>query len=335
MNADVSIVIPTWNGVELLKQFFPSVIAAARRYCETTGNRAEIILVDDGSVDATPDWFRAQPSGDAPPLVEMRLVVNATNIGFCKSINRGVREARHPYVLLLNNDVEVNVDAIAPLTRHFSDPAVFAAHFRVFEYGSRRECGSGQLGGFHRGSIRVHQGYRVAEQTQAGLSPLYSMFASGGSALFDREKFLAFGAFEVLLSPGYWEDVEMSYRAWKRGCAVVYEPRAIAWHQVSSTMRRLNQSRLRRLQLRNRLIFHWIHLHENRYWLPHLLWVGALFITAPLRLQPLYALAVVDAVRLLPQIRRRRREERALARRRDHEVFQIFAELRKRKDVLV
>jgi hypothetical protein len=100
-------------------------------------------------------------------------------------------------------------------------------------------------------------------------------------------------------------------------------------------MRRLSDRLRWRLQQRNRLMFHWIHLHERRYLLSHLLWVGLLFVTAPLRLQPLYMLAVIDAVRRLPQIRQRRRDEERLARRSDREVFQLFEELRRRSDLIV
>jgi GT2 family glycosyltransferase len=326
-------VIPTWTGVELLRKFFPSVAAAARQYVESSGRQVEIVLVDDGSADGTGECFHdlEEDSG-----VAMRLLVNPTNQGFGATVNRGVREARFPYVLLLNNDVEIMANAIAPLAGNFSNPEVFAAHARVFEYGSRSECGSGQLGSFRRGSIRVHQQYRLLDEGHgAHPASLYSMFASGGSSMIDREKFLAAGGFDELLSPAYWEDVEISYRAWKRGWTVVYEPRAVVYHQVSSTMRRLNPRRVRRVQMRNRLIFHWIHLHETRYWVPHVLWAGLLWVTAPLRLQPLYMLAVLDAVRRLPRILQRREQEKAMAKRRDHEVFEIFQRMRQRKDLSI
>jgi GT2 family glycosyltransferase len=336
LKANVSIVIPTWNGVELLKQFFPSVAAAARRYIESTGNLVEIVLVDDGSTDATAAWFHDRQSAADPAEPVARLLVNETNRGFVESVNRGVRESRHPHVLLLNNDVEVAPDVIARLVESITTANAFAAHCRVFEYESRKECGAGQMGSFRRGSIRVHAGYRVIEQPATlQAPPLPSMFASGGSALYDRGRLLALGAFDALFSPGYWEDVEISYRAWKRGWTIVYEPRAVVYHQVSSTMRRLSDRLRWRLQQRNRLMFHWIHLHERRYLLSHLLWVGLLFVTAPLRLQPLYMLAVIDAVRRLPQIRQRRRDEERLARRSDREVFQLFEELRRRSDLIV
>ena len=341
MPSDVSIVIPTWNGVDLLNQFFPSVAAAAGHYALSSGNQVEIILVNDCSTDETAAWLERRQAESHETGIEVRYFTNEKNLGFGKTVNRGMREARYPLALLLNNDVEVDRYAIAPLVQHFSDPEVFAVHCHVYEFKTREECGTGQLGSFARGSIRVHQSYRPKEtgdvaipiQKGGGERPLYSMFASGGSTMYDRERFLSIGAFDELLSPIYWEDVEISYRAWKRGYTVLYEPRSVVYHRVSSTMGQQNRRKIWRLQQRNRLIFHWINLHDRRMTASHALWLLLLTLTAPLRLQPLFLLAVFDAGKLFARIRRRRREEKRLAKRSDRDVFQIFREMRARHDI--
>jgi GT2 family glycosyltransferase len=153
--------------------------------------------------------------------------------------------------------------------------------------------------------------------------------------MYDREKFIQLGSFDELLTPIYWEDVEISYRVWKRGYTVLYEPRSVVHHRVSSTMRKVNRRKIWRMQQRNRIIFHWINLHDRRMFLSHALWVLFLTITAPLRLQPTYILAVWDALKSLPQIRQRRAEEKLKAKRTDRELFSIFKELKMRHDVTV
>ncbi len=60
MTRGVSIVIPSWNGLELLKRFLPSVIAAAIQYSNQFKSPIEIVIVDDGSVDETVDWLLGQ-----------------------------------------------------------------------------------------------------------------------------------------------------------------------------------------------------------------------------------------------------------------------------------
>ena len=151
--------------------------------------------------------------------------------------------------------------------------------------------------------------------------------------MFDRERFVEIGGFEPLLSPFYWEDVELSYRAWKRGYTVLYEPRSVTRHRVSSTIGNLDRDRVRKIEQRNRLIYHWIHLHERSSLASHILWVLLLAVTSPLRLKPSFLASFFAALTRLPQIGKRRREERQAARRSDRDVFDIFATLERRTDL--
>lgn len=153
--------------------------------------------------------------------------------------------------------------------------------------------------------------------------------------MFDRRKFLELGGFEPLLSPFYWEDVELSYRAWKRGYSIVYEPRSVVRHLVSSTIGKLNRRKVRTIEQRNRLVYHWIDLHDRPMLFSHAVWVLLLAVTAPLRLKPEFVSSCVAALKLLPQIRERRREERLKARRTDREVLSVFSRLVRRPDLLV
>jgi GT2 family glycosyltransferase len=332
MTSGVSIVIPTWNGVRLLEQFLPSVIAAATHYNMESLATTEIIIVDDGSTDETAAWLRDQGFEEKRDVREtgrpgLRLVRNEKNLGFGEACNRGFELAAQPLVFLLNNDVEADVDCIAPLVQNFEDASVFAAHCRVFEFDSGRECGTGKLGSFSRGFIRVHRSYTISESRDESGAPLYSMFAGGGSAMFDRQKFLEIGGFETLLSPFYWEDVELSYRAWKRGYSILYEPRSVTRHLISSTIGKLKRRKVRRIEQRNRLIFHWINLHDKRMLASHLARVLLLALTAPIRLKPGFVLSLAAAIRSSRQIRDRRKEEMLAARRSDRDVFKFFDSL--------
>ena len=330
--SNVSIVIPTWNGRRLLERFLPSVVAAATSYARTTGASVEIVVVDDGGTDDSVAWVTGQSRSWAVPV---RVLALEANLGFGAACNRGVSAAAHPLVLLLNNDVALDASAIAPLADRFAgmdrSSQLFAVHCRVLDFDTNVEAGTGQLGGFRRGFIRVHDSY-VTRGANAHAWP--SMFAGGGSSMIDRTRFLELGGFDTLFAPFYLEDVELSYRAWKRGLTVGYEPESLARHRFSSTIRdRSSEAEVRRISQRNRLFLHWIHLHDRSWFLQHVFWVALLFITAPLTLRIDFARAVIAALGRLPEIRARRRKERGLARRRDRDVTEVFERLRDRSDV--
>jgi GT2 family glycosyltransferase len=160
------------------------------------------------------------------------------------------------------------------------------------------------------------------------------MFAGGGSAMFARSKVIAIGGFEPLLSPYYWEDVELSYRAWKRGHTILYEPRSVTRHKISSTIGKLNRRSVRKIEQRNRLMYHWIHLHDNSLLASHLMWTMLLALAATLTFNFGFMTSCFEALRRLPEIRKRRLEEKRAARRSDRSVFKIFAELEQRKDIV-
>ncbi len=324
----VSVVIPSWNGRHLLERFLPSVIAAASMYRQTTGARVEVVVVDDGSTDDSVAWLTEQSQ---TADVQVRVIESGRNAGFALACNRGVAAAEHPLVLLLNNDVLLDVSAIAPLASRFRHSAppnpLFAVHCRVLDFDTNAESGTGQLGGFRRGFLRVHERYARWNDT-AAVWP--SIFASGGSSMVDRTRFLELGGFDAIFAPFYFEDVELSYRAWKRGLTVGYAPDSIARHKFSSTIHdRSSASEIRRVSQRNRLFLHWIHLHDRSWFVQHLLWVMLLFVTAPLTLRLDFIRAVAAALGRLPEIRERRAEGTSScpeSRPRDHRDFQRLSE---------
>jgi len=340
----VSILIPNWNGLDLLQRFLPSVIESAAFYGETFDSETELIVVDDSSTDDSVRWLeehgfqraslKRESAGVGTDRPARVLYVNETNSGFGRACNAGFRIASNRLVLLLNNDVEPARNFIAPLTENFADPTVFAAHCRVWNLRSGIECGTGKLGGFSRGFIRVHRSWKPRVESDGFAANYDSMFAGGGSAMFDRDKWLELGGFEELLSPYYWEDVELSYRAWKRGYRVAFEPRSHVRHLVSSTIGKLNRGRVRTMEQRNRLVFHWINLHDKRMLASHVCWVAIVAITSALTFRPRFISALRDALGKLPEVRSRRKRERAAANISDRELFRRFEEMESRGDLV-
>ncbi len=323
MAVPVSIVIPTWNGQPLLERFLPSVIACAEYRHHVERAPVELIVVDDGGTDGTEAWVADVARTCVVPV---RYIRQEQNLGFGAAANLGVREAAHPYVWLLNNDIEVDRDAIGRLAASLEpeNPRLLAVHSAMADLASGQVVGTGKMGSFSRGFLRVHRSYIP---TSGAGGPFPSMFATGGSALFRRSLFLELGGFDAIFAPFYMEDVELSYRAWKRGCEVRFEPRSIVRHQFSSTISSRSGRQVERISHRNRLLFHWIHLHNRRYLASHAFWLLVLLVSAPLTLKFDLLGGLVDAIRQMPSVRSRRRRAQLEATRSDRNVLDIFQQL--------
>jgi GT2 family glycosyltransferase len=97
---DLSIIIVSWNVRSLLQTCLKSVEA------EQGALRLEIIVVDSGSDDGSPEMVREQ-------FPQVHLIVREDNVGFPLGNNIGLAEANGRYLLLLNPDTEVVGDALS------------------------------------------------------------------------------------------------------------------------------------------------------------------------------------------------------------------------------
>ena len=317
----ISIVIPSWNGLHLLRENLPSVQAAAEFYEKVTRSPTEIIVVDDGSRDETV----ARLPLEFPRAV---LVGSRENRGFAGACNLGFRRSSFDLVALLNNDVQIHRDYFLNKALHFVDEGVFAVTARVFEWETPIFTTGGRYAKFRRGFWSVYFNYDVdpdqGSDWVAGRR-LLSAYAIGGFATYDRLKLQRIGGFNELMSPFHWEDVDLSYRAWKRGWEVRYEPRSRARHRTSATINsHYRQREVDAVSLRNRLLFHWINLHSRDFLLRHLAGLLVLFLSRILVLDFRFYGALLSAAGHLPQVLSLRREEKNQARRTDRELSGIF-----------
>jgi len=305
-----SAVIPNWNGKDLLEKYLPSVIEAF------AGNPAnEIIVVDNGSTDGSAEFVRT-----AFPRV--KLVALEKNLGFGGGSNAGFRAARNDIVVLLNSDMRVASDFLAPLLEGFREPGVFAVSCQIF-FGDpaklREETGLTQ-GWWEDGGLRVR--HRI-DPAVTGLFPCF--YGGGGSCAFDREKFLELGGFDPLLEPFYLEDGDVGYMAWKRGWKVLYQPGSVVYHEHRGTIgKRFNEEYIQQVLKKNYLLFCWKNIHEWRRLAGHFCftWAGAVIgvIFGDVPGRPNLG-AMWRAFRQLPQAVRSRRRARRLARISDTEAF--------------
>jgi GT2 family glycosyltransferase len=92
----------------------------------------------------------------------------------------------------------------------------------------------------------------------------HTLFTSGGFMAVDRRKFVELGGFNRLMHPAYCEDLELGFRAWRRGWRSIYEPESIVWHRESASWKVSQRARPNKLHLRHSLLFQWASLPMER-----------------------------------------------------------------------
>ena len=252
-NRSASVVIPNWNGRDLLERYLPSIVEAL------AGNPDnEIIVVDNGSSDGSAAMMQGRF-----PLV--RVLALDRNLGFGGGSNAGFRTAKNDIVVLLNSDMRVQPDFLAPLLAGFTDEQVFAVSCQIFFSDPeklREETGLTQ-GWWENGGLRVRH------RDDPAIQDLYPCFyGGGGSCAFDRRKFLELGGFDEILRPFYLEDTDLGYLAWKRGWKVLYQPRSVVFHEHRGTIgKKFSQSQIDQVLTKNFILFCWKNIHEwPRLW---------------------------------------------------------------------
>lgn len=309
-NASASVVIPNWNGRDLLEKYIPSIIEALR------GDPAnEILVVDNGSEDGSAEFLRER-------FPSVRVLALDRNLGFGGGSNAGFRAAKNDIVVLLNSDMRVERDFLGPLLEAFTDETIFSVACQIFFSNPnklREETGLTQCW-WENGSLRVRHRDDPAIQV-----PYPCAYGGGGSCAFDRRKFLELGGFDELLAPFYMEDTDVGYLAWKRGWKVLYQPGSVVYHEHRGTIgKRFTAAQIDLVLKKNFALFCWKNIHEWRRLVSHFFFaysgavVTVLFGESPERAN---FEGLWKAFRQLPRAARSRARARGLAVIDDTEAF--------------
>ena len=303
----VSIIIPSWNGRGLLRQALPPLEEATQKL----RTPVEIIVVDDGSQDGSPAYLKEN-------FPKVRVVRHKKNLGFGESCNDGVREAKYNLVYLLNNDMIVDGNFLPPLIKYFEkEKDLFAVTSQVFftDPKKRREESDKTYIRFKKGFFTV-----AHDVEDCGyFSP--SLYGGGGSTLYDKEKFLKLGGFSHLYKPFYAEDLDLGYRAWKRGWKTLYDPRSFVLHKHRGTIGKLKIDR-EAIVGKNWLLFYWRNISDPKLWLSHFGFFLVNLALGRIRLKSFFW-----ALRQLPQVIQERREDKQKPSLSDREVEKVSSSL--------
>ncbi|MFC4779326.1 glycosyltransferase family 2 protein [Paenibacillus sp. GCM10023252] len=229
-----SIIIPTYNGLQLLQQ----AVASIRQYTDPISTPYEIIVVDNGGSDQTAEWCRQQ---------RMMVIAMSRNEGFPSACNRGLRMSRGDSLLLLNNDVTVTKSWLSNLLAALYSSDLIGMVGPTTNYASGKqqvEVTFSNLQEFAEIAAAVNQSQ--PEQWEAATRLI------GFCLLFKRELYDRIGDLDERFSPGHYEDDDYCLRARMNGYQLRICRDVLVHHLGSASFKRQAPLELERLVETNR-----------------------------------------------------------------------------------
>ncbi|MCD0487096.1 glycosyltransferase family 2 protein [Pedobacter sp. MC2016-14] len=249
MNTGISVVLPNYNGRQLLATYLPYTYAALNR----SGMDYELIVVDDCSTDDSVNFLETE-------YPDVMVLQNEQNVGFSKTCNAGIIAANKSLTLLLNTDVKLSPDYFEGLISYFDHPETFGVMGRIIGMEDEFIQDAARIPGLSGFKIQPSRFYYAEDPTVK----VPTLYLSGANALIATEKLQALEGFNEIFSPFYGEDLDLGLRAWRNGWTCYYHHNAICRHQISSTTKNLQKAKyIKMVYFRNRYIFY--HLHWNGF----------------------------------------------------------------------
>lgn len=215
----------------------------------------EVIVVNDDPEESIRERLKKY---------RIKLIENEKNLGFSGAVNIGVNQTKHDLVFLLNSDVLLYDDSFKSSERKFEkDKMLFALTFAQKEKDGSL-VGKNKL--FWKGGLIQHSKAYDLNEGETG-------WAEGGSTIVRKDMFLELDGFDTMFYPFYWEDIDLSYRAKKKGYTVIFDPSVIVEHHHESTIGTYWKAQsIQIISYRNQILCSWKHIEDTNF-ISHLLFL--------------------------------------------------------------
>jgi glycosyltransferase involved in cell wall biosynthesis len=227
-NADVAVtvIVPTGGRPAKLER-------CLRSLSSLSFDRFDVVVVDNrpqiagtsAVVDAVSDRLRVRYVAEPRP-------------GSAVARNRGLAEAESSFVAFADDDVVVDRNWLSWLMDPFADAAVSAVAGMILplELSTEAQKRLEQYAGFSKGVVGRRYDLGLHRARERVLYPYWGgMFGSGASMAFRRAELAAAGGLDPALGAGSparaGADIEVFTATILRGGQVVYQPRAVCWHE--------------------------------------------------------------------------------------------------------
>ena len=248
MKNSVSVVIPNYNGENIIVETINFAVEALKTSRLTS---YEIIVSDDASTDQSISIIKET-------FKEVIIVESEKNTGFSGNVNRGVNYATKELVLILNSDLHLEKEYFNSQLPLFIDDKVFGV------MGCIKDPKTLSLQDGAKLPILKFNMFILSNKNKFSESNVIpTFFLSGANALVRKDYFQKIGGFCELFNPYYSEDVDLGIRAWKMGWELYFQPNAICYHTVSTTIKKISKEKVVITAKRNKYILHALHLPKK------------------------------------------------------------------------
>ncbi len=217
----VSIVILSYCRPDLAENLIRSI------WLFSAGYKYEVILVDNGS-----------PAGEhrlSRDVEERTTVVRLNRNQYLgDAYNIGVERAKAAFLVLMNNDIVVEPDWLAPLIGPLDTDQTVGAIGPKFLYPTGQLQEAGAL--IDSSGYSVQLGKRGDPEAAEFNTVREVHYCTGATIAMRRDDYLDLQGYDWRWSPGYYEDVDLCFKLRARGLRILYTPHSSVFHIESATM---------------------------------------------------------------------------------------------------
>lgn len=223
---NIAVVILNWNGVQLLEQFLPSVIAYSPE--------ATVYVADNASTDTSVEFVRAN-------FPSVKIVINKDNYGFAKGYNEALKHIDADVYALVNSDIEVTENWLLPIIETFQkEPNTAVVQPKLLDYKNKEYFEyAGAAGGFlDRFGFPFCRGriFDTLEKDNGQYDDDIEIFWASGACFFIRkEVFWELGGFDNDFF-AHQEEIDLCWRIFNAGHAIKYCHSSKVYHVGGATL---------------------------------------------------------------------------------------------------
>jgi len=244
---DISFVILTWNSEPYIEKCFESLLDSL----EKTTYKYEIIIVDNGSTDRTPEILSHYQSAYQQHL---KIVFLVNNIGTTVSRNLALKQISGDYIVILDSDVQVPVGIFEKLINRINTaPNIGMVVPKIFYPSGKWQKSIDQFPTLLHKLNRFFSLRHIEEQESIKESDNKVErcvdYAISAFWLLKKEVLEKVG----LLDEKYFyapEDVDYCLRLWRAGFQIYYDPSASIVHHTQEISRgfKLSKAKLEHIK---------------------------------------------------------------------------------------